>query len=340
MKLPNVSITTVSYNGERTIEKFLKYVFFQDYPRDKLEVIFNDGGSTDKTLDIIKSYIKKYPKNVKLMFNKNKYADGKGFGRDQVTRAAKGDVIVVIDQDNILIEKNWISNVVKVLIENKEINAVQSKMTAPSKANIVDRYLNAIGIEDPFAVAYSLNAQIVFNPEKFLYNEKGDFYTYKVNLDNFLYAGGDGYAIWKKDLMKSGGFIQDTENFYRMALKGYRIAVPKNVFFHHDNSVEFKTFFRKRAYFVMYYLLENIGERNFYWFSLKKNGFWQNLKFINTTFYNLAFFPALIKGSWMALNERKKFWMIHPFMTFIMTAIYVYSFLYVKIFKKVGINYV
>lgn len=49
-----VSLITVALNAEKTIEKTIKSVIFQDYPN--VEYIVIDGGSTDATLDIINRY--------------------------------------------------------------------------------------------------------------------------------------------------------------------------------------------------------------------------------------------------------------------------------------------
>lgn len=51
---PHITIVTVVYNGEKTIEKCIQSVFEQSY--DLIEYIIIDGGSSDQTLSIIKNY--------------------------------------------------------------------------------------------------------------------------------------------------------------------------------------------------------------------------------------------------------------------------------------------
>ncbi len=56
MNTPRVTIITVCKNAAESIEKTIKSVVTQNYPN--LEYIIIDGGSTDGTLDIIKTYEK------------------------------------------------------------------------------------------------------------------------------------------------------------------------------------------------------------------------------------------------------------------------------------------
>lgn len=54
MTQPLISVVTVVLNGERSLERTIQSVLQQTYPQ--IEYIIIDGGSTDRTPEIIKSY--------------------------------------------------------------------------------------------------------------------------------------------------------------------------------------------------------------------------------------------------------------------------------------------
>ena len=57
---PLVSVVTVCYNEEKSIKRVLESVLCQRY--DNFEYIIKDGGSTDRTNEIIECYKKKLKK--------------------------------------------------------------------------------------------------------------------------------------------------------------------------------------------------------------------------------------------------------------------------------------
>lgn len=334
--IPEISIVTCTYNGERVIEDYFINIFKQDYPLNKVEIIVADGGSTDKTLEIIEKYRKKYPKIVKYFHNKKKYSIGKGAGVDTFSRKAVGKYIILLDQDNLLVQHDWISKMVEILKTDKTIVAVQSRMVVPKEVTNFEKYIGAIGIEDPFAVPYSLNAQIVFNPQKFQYNKERNYFVYKIDRENFFYAGDNGFIMRKEDFFKAGGYTQDIDNFYRMSLLDFKVAIPRDIKLYHKTTTSLMHLLKKRAFYVRVYMMENYKEREFYWFDLKKNSFRRNMKFLLTVFSNLLFVPALIEAFGKYFEDKQSYWFIHPIALFLITLTYINSFIFVKIFKKIG----
>ena len=47
---PFVTIISPVRNAERTIDTTIQYLLNVDYPRENMEIVFADGGSTDKTV--------------------------------------------------------------------------------------------------------------------------------------------------------------------------------------------------------------------------------------------------------------------------------------------------
>ena len=54
MITPKISIITITFNSETTLEATIQSVVNQHY--DNLEYIIIDGGSSDGTLDIVNKY--------------------------------------------------------------------------------------------------------------------------------------------------------------------------------------------------------------------------------------------------------------------------------------------
>lgn len=59
---PLVTVVTPTLQTERFISATIESVMKQDYP--KIEYIVMDGGSTDGTLDVLRSYERKHPRNI------------------------------------------------------------------------------------------------------------------------------------------------------------------------------------------------------------------------------------------------------------------------------------
>lgn len=92
MTLPKISVVTPSFNQSKYIRATIDSVLSQDYPN--LEYIVMDGGSTDGTVDILKSYGKKI-RWVSEADNGQTAAINKGL------RQSTGEVLAYLNSDDI-----------------------------------------------------------------------------------------------------------------------------------------------------------------------------------------------------------------------------------------------
>ncbi|MBN3926157.1 glycosyltransferase family 2 protein [Nostoc sp. NMS4] len=90
---PKVSVIIPAYNTEAYIAKAIESALEQTL--DDIEVIVVDDGSSDKTLEIAKSFT---DRRLKVMVNKQNL--GVSAARNRALRAAKGEWIAVLDSDD------------------------------------------------------------------------------------------------------------------------------------------------------------------------------------------------------------------------------------------------
>jgi glycosyltransferase involved in cell wall biosynthesis len=118
---PTVSIITVCYNSEKTIEDTIQSVISQDYP--SIEYIVVDGKSTDKTLDIISKYEANISKRISEPDKGIYDAMNKGISM------AQGDIIGILNSDDIFASATIVSDVVNAFISDPAIDAVYGNIT-------------------------------------------------------------------------------------------------------------------------------------------------------------------------------------------------------------------
>ncbi len=119
MEKIKISLVTTVLNEEASIETFLKSVFRQTKMPDEMVIV--DGGSTDSTVDKVKSLklkVQSYSSKLKII----KKRGNRSVGRNEAIEHAGSDVIAVTDAGCVL-DRNWLKNIVKPF-ENKEIDAV------------------------------------------------------------------------------------------------------------------------------------------------------------------------------------------------------------------------
>lgn len=106
---PKISIITPSYNQGHFIKETIDSVLNQNYPN--LEYIVMDGGSTDDTIKILKSYGAK----IKWVSKRDK---GQTDAINQGIKKTNGDIVTYINSDDVMLP-NTLHTVADYFIKNK-----------------------------------------------------------------------------------------------------------------------------------------------------------------------------------------------------------------------------
>jgi len=120
MRLPRISVVTVSYNQARFIEATLRSVLDQKYPN--LEYIVIDGGSTDGSVEIIRRC------EGQLHYWISERDNGQTEGLIKGFNAATGDVLCWLNSDD-MFEPWTLNEVGSFFCENQDVNVVYGNAT-------------------------------------------------------------------------------------------------------------------------------------------------------------------------------------------------------------------
>ncbi len=319
-KLLSISVVIATFNSARTIKQSLESVRNQNYPQELIEIVISDGGSTDKTLTIVKKY------NVRIVNVPNELQNAeynKGLG----VNAAKNDILLLLDSDNILPHKEWIKKMVIPFIENKEVVGVEPlRFHYDPKMTLLDRYFSLLGGNDP--VAYYLNKDSHLSWAFDTYNlygqykDMGAYYLVKFAPDKVPALGGNGAAMRRKLLLKEAS--ADPDNFFHIDVnvdlvrKGFNTyGIFKDSIIHLSNNSVIR-FLKRRRYYIEKYHFEDMRKRRFSVYEAPKD----NFNLVKYCVYSATFVKPLYDSVRGYSKIHDVAWFLHPLMCFAMLVIY------------------
>lgn len=97
-----ISVIVPMYNREKYIRECVESLIGQTYPREELELIFVDDGSTDGTVDIVKEYEARFPDNIMIVELPQNSGGRPGLVRNIGMGYAGGDYIMFVDSDDVV----------------------------------------------------------------------------------------------------------------------------------------------------------------------------------------------------------------------------------------------
>lgn len=246
-----ISIVTPTFNSMRTIDEYMRAILAQNYPHDKIELIFADGGSQDGTLEKFEEYSRKGDIPISVYDNPLRTAEA---GKAVAVRKAKGDVVCLLDSDNIIPDKNWLSRMMKPFEEDIIVASEPIKYTYRRKDSVINRYCALIGMNDPlcmFTGNYDRYCAVTGKWTEVEREEidRGDYLSIRFREDMIPTIGANGFLMRRKELLENfeGDYLFDIDVLWELFKKNPELRVAKvKTGIVHLFCPDTKTFYRKQ----------------------------------------------------------------------------------------------
>lgn len=325
-QFPSITTVIATYNSEKTLKQCLESIRSQDYSQRKVDIILCDGGSTDSTRKIAKGFNVDF---VAIPPDLQNAEYNKGIG----VRKAKGELLLMVDHDNVLPHKNWLKSMVIPLINHPEVTASTTlRFTYNANHSIIDRYIALFGATDPVAyylgkadrLSYIYDTYNLYGKSK----DMGSYYIVAFDKDHIPTLGANGFLIRKKTLMENA--LIDEKHFYHIDVnvdliqKGFnKYAFVKDGIIHLTGYKSIWGFLQRRKLFMEQYHIRKHSTRRYSVYEPQ-----DLLKLIKFIIYSVT----LIKPTLDAVRGYMKIhdiaWFLIPFLSF--TLLNIYGFVVIK----------
>jgi len=301
---PSVSIIIPTLNAAGPLPECLRRIRNQNYSKSKCEIIIADGGSTDRTREIAKKF------GCKIVENKLKTGEA---GKAAGVKAAKNEIIALVDSDNFLPGKDWLIRMVEPFTDPEIIGSEPIEYTYRKKDGYITRYCALIGMNDPICM-YLGN----YDRKNYLTGRWTDLPVEGEDRGNYLKLtlekyevptiGANGTMIRRRLIEKQvGDYLFDIDEIHELISRGENKFAKVKVGIIHVFSGTVSTFIRKQKRRIKdfgYY--QKLGARKYPWNKLNKAGF---VKFV---VFSALWLPTFIEASIGYIKKPDRAWFFHP----------------------------
>ncbi len=329
--LPSVSVVTATRNSMRTIEQCLQSIRSQDYPKEKIEIIVADGGSTDGTQAIAKKYGARLyaidPATQNAEYNKS-------IGISH----AKNDIIVMIDHDNILPHRRWLKGMVRPFIESPDVVGVETlRYLYEPHGTLLDRYFALFGSGDPLIWYLGKTDRLSYMYDRYRLSgtvlKDSPYYVVRFTEQNMPTIGANGFLVRRDKLFAYAdirpGYYFDMDVNIDLIRAGFAtFAFVNEGIIHRTGYGSIWYYFKRRMLFMEQYHLagekdQRDQRRRFHMVS--KRNVWQLIGAIGLCITIIIPLWDSIRG-WLRVRDRA--WFLHPVMA--IGFVFAYSWVIMK----------
>jgi len=288
-----VSAIIVTYNNLRYLKDCIWFLQSQSFQDLETIVIFNN--LQDNCINNIRKDFSK----VSFIINNENLLYCKAY--NQGIRQSKGEYVLCIN-DDVILEENFIEEVVKTISIDKRIGMVSGKILRMDRITIDSTGLFLGKSRKPIERGFNQNDKGQYNKEEYIFGVSGAAAFYRRAMLEDI-KNGNGYFD-----ERYGMFYEDLDLAWRANTKGWRAYYNPKAVAYHKRGASAKTISPKSRFLRKYnfaYLNDELKVRlvkNRYMTIIKNDSFWGiilNLPFIlayeiKLYLYLISFSPKLL----------------------------------------------
>ncbi|MEM3192279.1 MAG: glycosyltransferase [Candidatus Parvarchaeota archaeon] len=225
IKYPSVEVIIPTLNSMKTLPDCIEGIMKQDYA-GKIKISVADGGSSDGTVE----YLQK--KDIDVIVIPGLYMHGINGAYNTLIKRSSSDLIWHIDSDNIVLEKDTLSNLVEPFIEDRGINISIPEYSIDGGSSMLNKWLSFMDICNINYIKYKLGK---FNGKYFL-------------IDDMPYGLTNASLLRRDAIIAVGGFDSDVKTLERLrGLKISRCAIVPSAHIYHFQTTSIKEYVQKQV---------------------------------------------------------------------------------------------
>lgn len=331
--LPTISIVSVNLNSDiATFRKSLLSIKMQDYPQKNVEHIIFDGGSTNGSVELAR----RFKCNVFIRKDLMDRAEERQY---LALKKAKNDIILILEPDNILPNRQWLKQMVEPFYANKDIfctfnayNCVDSTMP------LLTKYCALFGVSDPVLHYLQKSEKLTWYEKKYSKGtvlRRNKYFTItSFDVLSLPTLGDNGCLIKKSVFLKTKMTQKDfvhLDFFQEMLSQGYnKFGVVHNCVIH-VTGASIKKMIIKRLLYRKIYSDDRIGKRKYLVYDQSQLKDVVNI--LKFCLFTITLIEPLTKSIRGFLSRRDPAWFLHPIICWVFLLGY-FQFSLHKVFNK------
>ena len=268
-----LSIVIPVLNSERTLGDCLSAIATQTLPRSEYEIVIADAGSADRTLEIARD-----AGVDRIVPNPLKTGEA---GKTAGIMSATGDVIALVDSDNILPDPTWLERMLAPFADPDVLATEPISYTSRPQDPALTRYFALLGMNDPiclFTRNYDRTCAVTgkWTGLSIATEDKGDWLKLRLAADALPTIGANGF-VFRRTLLEGANwdpYLFDIDILYeRIRRDGHAIVAKVKTGIVHLYCARLGDFMRKQRRRIRDFLFfAQEKQRTYPWDKQRKTG--------------------------------------------------------------------